>query len=49
MTGLWLTVFSGSLFIPMQLHAVVDMVSGRIMGAAMQVVPVEASQPSHLA
>lgn len=29
-----LTVFSGSLFIPMLLHAVIDLTSGRMMGAA---------------
>lgn len=35
-----LTVFTGSLFIPMLLHAVIDLTSGRMMAAAMQSEPV---------
>ena len=34
-----LTVFSGSLFIPMLLHTVIDMTSGRMMGAALRATP----------
>jgi len=30
-----LTVFSGSIFVPMLLHAVIDLTSGRMMGAAL--------------
>ena len=31
-----LTVFSGSLFVPMLLHTVIDLTSGRMMGAALR-------------
>jgi len=34
-----LTVFSGSLFVPMLLHAVIDLTSGRMMGAALREAP----------
>ncbi len=34
-----LAVFSGSLFVPMLLHAVIDLTSGRMMGAALREVP----------
>ncbi len=34
-----LAVFSGSLFVPMLLHAVIDLTSGRMMGAALREAP----------
>ena len=34
-----LTVFSGSLFMPILLHAVIDMTSGRLMGSALRATP----------
>ena len=37
-----LLVFSGSLFIPMLLHTVIDLTSGRIMGAALRTTPLRA-------
>lgn len=38
-----LTVFSGSLFIPMLLHTVIDVTSGRMMGAAVRSEPAPAT------
>jgi membrane protease YdiL (CAAX protease family) len=38
-----LTVFSGSLFIPMLLHTVIDLTSGRLMGAAQRSEPAPAT------
>lgn len=34
-----LAVFSGSIFVPMLLHAVIDLTSGRMMGAALREAP----------
>ena len=37
-----LTVFTGSLFVPILLHTVVDLTSGRTMGAALRATPMPA-------
>lgn len=41
-----LTVFSGSLFVAMLLHIVIDLTSGRIMAKAISVAPVPVNQES---
>ena len=43
-----LTVFSGSLFIAIVLHAVVDLTSGRIMGRALRMTPPQTGLDKHL-
>ena len=38
-----LTVFTGSLFVPILLHTVIDLASGRMMGAALRATPMPAN------